>query len=316
MPQSTTRVLTILELLQTHGRMSGSDLAQRLNVDSRTLRRYIISLEDLGVPITTERGRYGGYSLVSGFKLPPMMFTSAEAMALALGLVAVRGIGIAEAASAVASAQAKLERVMPANLKRRVRAAVESIAFDFARPGAPVASAALAVMTEAAQTSQRIHMRYRAARGEASEREFDTYGLAYRTGHWYAIGWCHARGSIRSFRVDRVESARLLDMSFTRPAGFDALGYLVSSLATIPRKYPFEVVLATDLATAQSVLMRDAGALEPVLDGVLLRAQTDDLQFIARELARLPFAFRVREPAALRDAVRACAERLLLAARE
>ncbi|MBC7988183.1 MAG: HTH domain-containing protein, partial [Luteimonas sp.] len=130
MERPTTRVLAVLELLQAQGRMSGSALAARIGVDGRTLRRYIAMLEELGIPITTERGRHGGYLLVAGFKLPPMMFTDDEALALSVGLLAARGLGLADAAPAVASAQAKLERVMPGNLKRRVRAVDETVALD------------------------------------------------------------------------------------------------------------------------------------------------------------------------------------------
>src|SRR6266849_6624372 len=107
MPRPTTRVLAVLELLQTHGRMSGAELARRIEVDGRTVRRYISMLEELGIPITAERGRDGAYMLVAGFKLPPMMFTDDEALALSVGLLAARGLGLAGAAPAVASAQAK-----------------------------------------------------------------------------------------------------------------------------------------------------------------------------------------------------------------
>src|SRR5215831_717514 len=102
MAQPTTRVLAVLELLQAHGIVSGAELARRLAVDRRTVRRYIATLEDLGIPITAERGRAGGYLLVAGFKLPPMMFTDDEALALGVGLVAARGLGLAEAEPAVA----------------------------------------------------------------------------------------------------------------------------------------------------------------------------------------------------------------------
>ena len=95
MPHPTTRVLAALELLQSHGQIGGAELAARLEVDRRTLRRYITMLEDMGVPITTEQGRYGGYRLVPGYKLPPMMFTDEEAQALSLGLIAARGLGLA-----------------------------------------------------------------------------------------------------------------------------------------------------------------------------------------------------------------------------
>src|SRR6187431_3105160 len=111
--------------------MAGSDLAARLKVNGRTLRRYISRLEDLGIPIAVEHGRHGGYMLVAGYKLPPMMFTDEEALALSVGLLAARGLG--DTAPGVAGAQAKLERVMPADLRRRVRAADDTMALDLPR---------------------------------------------------------------------------------------------------------------------------------------------------------------------------------------
>src|SRR5471032_783945 len=126
----TTRVLAVLELLQTHGRMSGADMAHRLAVDGRTLRRYIVMLEQLGIPIMSERGRYGGYALMPGFKLPPMMFSDEEALALSLGLLAARSLGLAATKPAIVSAQAKLERIMPDGLKQRVGAIDETVKLD------------------------------------------------------------------------------------------------------------------------------------------------------------------------------------------
>jgi biotin operon repressor len=162
----TTRVLALLELLQTHGRMSGAELAPRLGVDRRTLRRYVGKLEDIGIPITAERGRAGGYALMPGFKLPPMMFTEDETLALSLGLLAARGLGLAEAAPAVASAQAKLERVMPDGLKRRVRAVDDTVRLDAARTIAPADNQALVALTNAAQACRRVVLRYRDQRAK------------------------------------------------------------------------------------------------------------------------------------------------------
>src|SRR5947208_13697123 len=212
----TTRVLAVLELLQTHARISGAELAQRLEIDGRTLRRYIALLEEMGIPITAERGRYGGYALVPGFKLPPMMFTDDEALALSIGLLAARGLGLADAAPAVASAQAKLERVMPANVKRRVRAVDETVTLDLSRAVAPEDNAALIALSAAAQAQQRVHMHYRTTAREDTERDFDAYGLAYRGGRWYAVGMCHLRRDLRSFRLDRVGEVRALDVRFAR----------------------------------------------------------------------------------------------------
>ena len=122
MSRPTARVLALLELLQARRRSTGSELATKLGVDARTVRRYVASLQEIGIPLTAERGRDGAYMLVAGFKVPPMMFTNDEALALSVGLLAARGLGLAAAASSAASAQAKLERVMPDDLRRRARA--------------------------------------------------------------------------------------------------------------------------------------------------------------------------------------------------
>jgi predicted DNA-binding transcriptional regulator YafY len=132
MTRPTTRVLAVLELLQSHGRVSGPELALRVGVDGRTLRRYIAMLEELGIPIVAERGRFGGYALVAGFKLPPMIFTDDEALALSVGLLAARGLGLADAAPAVTARGAKLQRVMPPAQTPPARVG-ETVALDLAR---------------------------------------------------------------------------------------------------------------------------------------------------------------------------------------
>ncbi|HXO42231.1 MAG TPA: YafY family protein [Thermoanaerobaculia bacterium] len=315
MARPTTRVLAVLELLQTHGTLSGAALAARLGVDRRTVRRYVAALEELGIPITAERGRAGGYMLVAGFKLPPMMFTDDEALALSVGLLAARGLGLAEAAPAVASAQAKLERVMPAGLRRRVRAVDETVTLDLSRPTPPGDNAALVALSAAAQAGTRVHLSYLTRQHEPTERDVDPYGLAYRGGCWYVVGMCHLRGGLRSFRLDRIQSVRPLAAAFTRPPEFDALRHLTQAIATLPRAFAVEVFLATDLETARREVFPAAGLLESTGDGVLLRSQADDLAWFARELARLPFAIEIRQPAALREAVAEHARRLLRSAR-
>src|SRR6185369_13731506 len=134
MAKPTTRVLALLELLQARGVTGGAELARALEVDRRTLRRYIALLEELGIPIMTTQGRYGGYQVVPGFKLPPMIFSDDEALALAVGLMAARGLGLARTLPAMASARDKLERVFPLKLKQRLRAVDESVAMELARP--------------------------------------------------------------------------------------------------------------------------------------------------------------------------------------
>lgn len=314
----TTRVLTVLELLQTHGRMSGVELAKRLDVDERTLRRYIARLDELGIPVTSERGRHGHYSLVAGFKLPPMMFTDDEALAISVGLLASRQLGLAEAAPAVENAQAKLERVLPAPLKSRLRALSETVTLDLRASPSASDNETLMQLSSAAHQRQRVHLHYRSPQGDhmrESERDFDPYGLAWRARRWYVVGWCHLRHDLRSFRLDRIARIEATPLSFEAPESFDAMAYLAHGVATLPRAISVIVLLKTDLRTAREELFEAIGVFQPCADGVLLHSQADDLDWYARQLARLPFAFEVREPDALRAALARCAERLLAMAR-
>ncbi|WP_266159971.1 helix-turn-helix transcriptional regulator [Dyella silvatica] len=307
----TTRVLAVLELLQSQGRISGPELARRVDVDVRTLRRYIVMLEELGIPITTERGRYGAYMLVAGFKMPPMMFTNDEALALSVGLVAARSLGLAEAAPAVESAQAKLSRVMPEKLRRQTQAIGETVKVDLAdATHTPGSNAALITLTTAAQSQQRVFMSYDSGQHQHTQREFDPYGLAFRAGAWYTVGMCHLRKDLRSFRLDRIAEIKLLERHFERPQGFDPLQQLVFSLANIPRSHRIEVLLRTDLKTARRAFSLAFGLFEHTADGVLLRSSADDLNWFARQLAALSFDFVVHYPAQLRDELKACSVRL------
>ena len=311
MSRPASRVLAVLELLQAHGTIGGTHMAERLGVYRRTLRRYIATLEDMGIPIVAQRGRDGGYSLVPGFKLPPMMFTEDETLALSLGLLAARSLALADAAPAVASAQAKLERIMPATLKDRARAVGETVQLDLSSAEAAPDNAALVVLSAAAQKRQRVRMAYRSRQGADSERQFDPYGLVYRGGCWYVAGMCHLRGGVRTFRLDRVRSVLPLPQSFARPEQFDAMAHLAQAIATLPRAHYVEVLLKTDLHIARAHLREAIGVLEQREDGVLLCNQSDDLDWFARQLAALPFGFSVIGPAALNEAVRQCARRLL-----
>ncbi|MDC8014334.1 helix-turn-helix transcriptional regulator [Tahibacter soli] len=315
MNHPASRVLAVLELLQAHSRLSGSELARRINVDVRTLRRYIKVLEDIGIPITAERGRYGAYSLVAGFKLPPMMFSDDEALAISIGLMAARGLGLADAAPAVASAQAKIERVMPPTLKKRVRAVDETVTLDLRGARSAGNNAALLQLSSAAQSRRRVHFDYRAADGADSAREFDAYGLTFRTGHWYVVGHCHLRGGLRSFRLDRIGEVRPLDKSFGRPEGFDAAAHLSFSIATLPRATAVEVRLKTDLAGAQYEFIGDIGVFDATDAGVVLRTRTDDLDWFARQLARLSCEFEIVSPPELADALARRAQSLARVAR-
>lgn len=311
MSRPTVRALALLELLQSRRSASGAQLAQALEVDLRTLRRYIATLEEIGIPITASAGRYGGYQLVPGYKLPPLMFTDDEAVALAMGLVAARGLGLGRSMPAVASARSKLSRVMPEHLRARLTAVDQSVALDLTRPRVMIDEDVLGLLSAAAQERRRIHLHYRTLTDEKSQRDFDPYGLVYREGRWYAVGMCHLRKGMRSFRLDRIGAVTPVPASFERPPDFDALAYLKQSLANLPRTHRIEVFLATDLATAQRELLPSFGVLEWDGKGVLLRGRVDELEWFASQLAALPFDFTIREPRALATAVSALGQRLM-----
>ncbi len=312
MSKPTTRVLALLELLQTHRRMSGRELAQRLEVDGRTLRRYVRTLEDLGIPVTAERGRHGGYMLVPGFKLPPMMFTHEETLAIFLGLLAAPDMGFNESVPATQSARAKLERVMPATLRQRARGLSETTRLhgpSAARTG--TSGETLMTLAAATQDGRRVHLGYRDDTGHDSQRDVDPYGLVYRRGRWYVTGWCHRRHDLRTFRLDRLETLSVLDTTFRKPVIFDAAAHLSRSIAGLPRAMPVEVWLNTDMETAAAELGDGIGFLVPAEHGVTLQTGTDSPRWFARQLARLPFPFHIRRSDELRAEVRELAKRLM-----
>lgn len=313
----TTRVLALLELLQTHGLLSGGELAERLGVDRRTIRRYITVLEELGIPVTTEHGRYGGYMLIAGFKLPPMMFTDEETLAIALGLLAAQQLGLAESTPAIASVQAKLERVMPANLKRRVRAVSDTTKLILPRVEPSYDHRTLLTLTTAIQSEQGVSFVYQGPDKLIMPRSMDPYGLVFRYGRWYVSGHCHLRDDLRSFRLDRISAVKMLAQRFTRPRDFDAAEHLSRSFSKMPRALPVSVLLHTDADTAARVFgfhQTMVDKLQPQEDGLLLTTHTDSYQWFAWWLSHASFPFTVQGPPELKQAIRVQAQRLLDAA--
>ncbi len=312
----TTRLLTILELLQAHRQLSGADLAARLEIDRRTVRRYITMLQDLGMPIEATTGRYGGYRLRPGYKLPPLIFTEGEAVALTLGLLSARRLGLASAAPAIEGALAKVERVLPGAVRERVGAIQETVALDLGAAVRPAASPLVATLSTAAQQGQRVRLKYRSRDQQETERLFDPYAVVYHTGRWYTVGYCQLRAEIRTFRLDRVVRAEPAtdDTTFTRPTNFDALDFVRRALATTPRPWTAVITLFITPEEAIAHLPPAIAAFEETPDGVLLRCTTDSLQWLARILASLECDFVIHDPPELWEALRELANRLLATA--
>jgi len=310
----TTRVLSVLELLQAHRQMSGPRLAERLEVDVRSVRRYIMMLQDLGIPIEAERGRYGTYRLLRGFKLPPLMFTEDEALALTLGLLATRRLGMAMAAPAVEGALAKIDRVLPEALRERVQAVQETLvltSISSERSSSAPDSSVVLTLSTATQQEKRVWMRYQSGQAEQTERAVDPYGLIFHAGLWYTVGYCHLRQDLRMFRLDRVLQAKLLEEPFTRPPDFDSLDYLRRSIANMPGTWKVEVLLEMPLAEAERQVPPTMAMLEQIQGGVLLSCYTQELSWMAHFLVSLRCPLIVREPLELHEALRTLAAEIV-----
>ena len=304
----TTRLLTLLELLQSYRHMSGSEIARRLEVDPRTVRRYIVMLQDMGIPVEAERGPYGAYQLRRGYKLPPLMFTDSEAIALTMALLAVRELGFPGAVAAVEGALAKTERVMPEKLLQQARALQEAITFNVTPP-VTLNNEVVMTLSTAVQQRRQVHLRYRAFSGDESERAFDPYGVVYYEGYWYTAGYCHLRDGLRTFRLDRVIALEPLAADFERPADFDALDHVLHSLATMSAPDQIEVLMQTTLDHARAASSPVMGTLEACDGGVLFRRGATQLDWVAHWLISLDFPVRIIRNDALRDLVRQIAAR-------
>ncbi|MEH1058097.1 YafY family protein [Micromonospora sp. CPCC 206171] len=306
------RVLAMLELLQSHHRLTGVDLADRLRVDERTVRRYAATLVDLGIPVTAERGRYGGYRLRPGYKLPPLMLTDDEAVAVLLGLVAAERLGLGTEEPATATALAKIRRVLPAPLAERLAAVQDHLGFTLRRadPALRPATGTLLTLGAAARQRRRVTLDYRSWRGDPSRRQLDPYGLVFHAGRWYVTGHDHLRNEVRTFRLDRIGAVSTDQETFAVPDEFDPVAQVTRSLAGVPYAHSVEVLLETDLVTARRRVPPSVGDLTEAADGVLLRTRAEHLDGMAQLLAGLGWPFTVLRPDALRDAVRAHATRL------
>ena len=306
----------MLELLQARGQIGGPELARRLEVGERTVRRYAAMLREMGIPVEAELGRYGAYSLRPGYRLPPMMFTDEEALGLTLGLLAARGLGLAGAAPAVEGALAKLERVMPEALRGRVQALQETVSIAVARPQAPARSEALLTLAAAVGERRRVRLRYRSGWSGETEREVDPYGVMHREGYWYAVGYCHLRGGMRLFRIDRVLEAEMLEETFVRPTDLDSPEALLRAVAsTTGERWSVEVLLETRVEDVRGQLPPVGLSLEQTEGGTLLRCSTWSLEWVARVLASLRCSFVVRAPEELREALERRAEEISALAR-
>lgn len=292
MSRPATRVLALLEILQGRGLVPADELARRLDVDARAVRRYITALRDMDIPVESVRGRYGGYRLARGVRLPPLMLADDEAVAVAVALAGDRDQRAGEPGPAD-RALVKLNRVLPVPLRRRV---IALIAATTATAG-PLTPEPHLALTLAAAVHDRRTVRIEHTRGA---REVDPYGLVVHARRWYLVGHDHLRAAVRMYRLDRIGGAAELPGTFTPPDGFDPVAHVLHTLTLGAWTHRTEVWLDTDLDTARDHLPATFGDLDACPEGgVLLVSGAEDLPAMARILTGLPWPFTVRTPPAL-----------------
>jgi predicted DNA-binding transcriptional regulator YafY len=230
-----TRIFTVLEVLQSRDSVAGAELAERLEVDLRTVQRYIVRLRNLGIPISSSPGVGGAYRLRPGFRLPPMVLTNEEAFALSLGLRALHGIGLSAFAPATEGALAKLRRVIPETLRESLDTTEKVVGMEPRPWVVPTRIGCLIDAASAIRTNRRIRFAYESHDNEASNREIEPYAVMHVDDRWYLIGLCLSRHALRTFRLDRVTHLEICASVFDRPADFDAVHPIVLSDRCVDR---------------------------------------------------------------------------------
>ncbi|MFV0135330.1 helix-turn-helix transcriptional regulator [Streptomyces sp. HMX87] len=313
------RLLTLLSLLQTPREWPGGELADRLGVSRRTVRRDVDRLRELGYPVQATMGAEGGYRLVAGKAMPPLILDDEEAVAIAVGLRAGAGHAVEGVDEASVRALAKLEQVLPSRLRHRVATLQAATTPLTSGDGPSIAPETLTVMASTVAGRERLRFAYRAGDGTESRRLTEPYRLVSTGRRWYLVAYDLDRDDWRTFRVDRVSEPFATGARFTPrelPTG-SAAEYLRRSMQRRNDSYEVEVAFPAPLEVVAARLPGWLGPPEASADGtscVLRATVSDSVEWLAVRLAMLGLEFRVRRPEELARCVRDLGARLTRAA--
>jgi predicted DNA-binding transcriptional regulator YafY len=310
MANVATRLLSLIMLLQARSSWKAGDLAVELNVSERTVHRYMGMLDEMGIPIYAERGPYGGFSLLRGYKLPPLIFSPEEATVLYMGANLVRDVWGQTYEDAVTAVTAKLDNVLPDDLRQEVAQVQQGLfvnglaAMDY-RPWEPTIHALRKCIVD----RRCVHLRYRSLSQRANtERTVEPYALTFQWGLWYLIGFCRLRQEMRTFRVDRIQHAEPVDEQFDKPANFSAREYMARAMRY---EATYQVIVHLGAHVAQGVRQAQGHWME-VSDhddgSITARFSTDSLDWATGWVLSFGPAARVLEPPELIARVREAAE--------
>lgn len=314
MESSAGRLLELLSLLQARPHWSATELAERLQVTVRTVRRDVTRLRDLGYPVEAEPGPHGGYQLGAGGALPPLLLGDDEAVAVATGLRAAAQGGFGGFEEAAIAALAKLEQVLPARLRDRVdalNATTVLLRSDLAPTADPDV---LLTVAQGCRRLERMRFGYRDYQGRASDRRVEPYRLVNAGRRWYLVARDLDRDDWRTFRVDRISEPALTGHRFTRATEPDAATMVSEALSLAPYRWQAEVLLHASPDEAAAEVSPMVGTLEAVEGDptrTLLRTGANELDWIARYLASLDLDYEVCHPPELRTALRALGRKLV-----
>jgi predicted DNA-binding transcriptional regulator YafY len=312
MTETSSRLLELLSLLQARREWSGGELADRLEVSRRTIRRDVERLRELGYPVESLTGPAGGYRLRAGTAMPPLLLDDDEAIAIAVGLRTAARASVTGIEETAVRALVKLEQVLPAHLRRRVTA-LGSATIAPPAGGPTVDPRDLTVIAAACRDCECLRFAYRSRDGTDSRREVEPHALVNFGRRWYLVAWDRRRADWRTFRVDRVSRPASAGLRFTErklPAK-DAAAFVEQNIAGAPNRFEARVTVH---APADEIAGRPGAhwaTIEPIdRHSCEFRTGDDDIRWLAVRIAMLGADFEVHEPPELVEHMRALGERL------
>ena len=316
MSGTSSRLLELLSLLQARRDWPGAELAGRLDVSGRTIRRDVERLRDLGYPVESLTGPAGCYRLRAGTAMPPLLLDEDEAIAIAVGLRTAARASVTGIEESSIRALVKLEQVLPAHLRRRV-AALAAATSAPAVTGPTVDPQHLTVIAGACRDSECLRFEYRSRDGNDTRRDVEPHSLVNLGRRWYLVGWDRGREDWRTFRVDRLDRPAPTGARFTprRLPAKDASAYVERSIRGAPGRFEARVTVRAPAEQIASRVPPYWGTFEPIdADSCEYRAGDDDLGWLAMRIAMLGVDVEVHEPPELIEHLRALARRLRRAA--
>jgi predicted DNA-binding transcriptional regulator YafY len=309
----TARALLTLELVQGSPGISASLIGDKLGVSERAARRYVGILREAGIPIESVRGPYGGYRVGRGLRLPPLVFSSTEALGLVMAVLDGHH-DAGDPTGLVGGAIGKIVRALPEPVAAQAEAVRRTTATAPDRATARPDPATTTTLVQACSDHRAVRIAYRSEAGTVWTTEVDPWAVVVRHGRWYLLCRSHHRDAVRAYRVDRVGAVEVVDQFFTPPAELDPVAMLEAHLA-VGWEYDVEVLIDAPMTAVAPCVRRALGVLEAVdADTTRLVGSTSNPAWYVEQLAAVPASYRIVGAPELREAARVLGQRLLDAA--